>query len=283
MSKLVVAAAQPHSFRGDEEKRNLETALTYIKDAAAKGANIVLFPEGFPGPYNGPTDWSAEEAICKQSKDSNLYTVFGLVEQSEKFADKFRLTLKVASPEGRVVGSYHRLQPNRKDVDWVLMKKSIIPGESFLVIDTEYGRLGFLICSELWCPELPRVLALMGVDVLFAPIGGLVYELTDAWRCLLWARAIENHMYVVTTQNVYGMEEGMATITGPEKRLGELREPGVLVAELDIDRLKWLRSNDQKLDLPKQYKSIPGLLRYRRPELYGELLKQREGTYKFHD
>jgi predicted amidohydrolase len=138
-----------------------------------------------------------------------------------------------------------------------------------------------LICSEAWSPELPLIMALKGADVLFAPIGGAVYELYDHWKCILSARAFENTMYVVTCQNMWGMEDSMGMIVGPDGVLAESRDPGVLVADLDLDRLTELRTRTQELKLPKPYRSIPGMLRHRRPDLYDEITKEREGLYDF--
>lgn len=64
----------------------------------------------------------------------------------------------------------------------------------------------------------------------------------------------------------------MALIAGPEKMLGKLDGEGMLVADFDIDRVRWLRAQDESVALPKPYKVVPGLLRYRRPELYGKLV-----------
>jgi predicted amidohydrolase len=160
--------------------------------------------------------------------------------------------------------------------------KIIAPGNALQVYDTAGCRTGLLICSEIWCPELVSVLALQGMDILVAPIGGLVYELREAWRAVLWTRAIENHCYVMASQHLYGMEDGLAMIAGPEAILAETKGPGVLTADLDLDRLIWLRTHTQTLELPKPYKTIPGLLRYRRPELYNLLMEPAADTYDFY-
>ncbi len=144
------------------------------------------------------------------------------------------------------------------------------------VMHTELGNLGLLVCSEIFIPELSRILALKGADMIFAPVGGMIYELTASWKTLAWARAIENHVYTIVNQNLYGMEEGVAQISGPEGVLAELRDEGVIVADLDMQRLVWLRNHEESLNLPKAYKTIPGLMAWRRPELYKALINVRE-------
>lgn len=55
-NNIHLAAVQPKSFRGEEEYKNAENAVAYLDEAAALGSQIILFPEGYPGPYSGPLD-----------------------------------------------------------------------------------------------------------------------------------------------------------------------------------------------------------------------------------
>ena len=281
--RMKVAVVQPNSFRGKEEKRNVDRALAYVDEAARAGARIVTFPEGYPGPYNSAPTWSAHEALADRARRHDVFVVYGTVDPVPGEQGTYYLALKFLGPGGELLGTYHRVQPNTPEVDTVLMGDKIIaPGNELRVYDTAVGRIGFLICSEIWCPELPRLLALQRMDVLVAPIGGLVYELRDAWRALLWARAIENHCYVLTSQHLYGMEDGLAMIAGPERIEAESTQPGVITADIDLARLEWLRTHTQTLQLPKPYRAIPGLLRYRRPELYRPLAEPLDDMYDFH-
>lgn len=285
--EVTVAAVQPRTYREDEE-RNVPNALKHIDEAADKGAKIICFPEGYPGPYRGPPVYSALEALSEKAKERAVYVIAGCVERAEKYENQgiknaFFLSSRIIGPNGKLVGTYSRVQPNMPEVDRFLMgEKVIVPGEELNIYKTEYGNLGCVICSEIWCPELSRVLALKGADIIFAPIGGAVYEIGDAWRYLLWTRAIENHVYVVAPQNIFGMEDGLATIAGPEAVLAESKKPGVITATLDLDRLKWLREHTQRMEIPKPYKSIPGMLRYRRPDLYKKLCEPQPNAIDFY-
>jgi hypothetical protein len=116
----------------------------------------------------------------------------------------------------------------------------------------------------------------------FAPIGGALYELMPTWRILVQARAIENLVYVVVSQNLWGKEEGLAVIAGPEGVLTEGSGPGVVVAELDLDRLSWLREREQQMVIPKPYRAIPGILKERRPSLYAELVDSKAPARDFY-
>jgi len=278
-----VAAVSPQSIRGEAEEANVQRAVDYVAEAADAGARIVVFPEGYPGPYNGPVTYSAVEPLAEAAQRHQTYVIAGMVERAEDYADEiYRLAMKLIGPTGEVLGTHHRVLPNPKEMNTFLMGGKIIaPGDRLDVLGTDLGQVGMLVCSEAWSPELPLILALKGADILFAPIGGAVYELYDNWKCVLKTRAFENTVYVVTCQNMWGMEESMAMIVGPDGVLAESRDPGVLLADLDLDRLQWLRSKTQDLKLPKPYRSIPGLLRHRRPDLYGQIAAPREDLYDF--
>lgn len=63
-------------------------------------------------------------------------------------------------------------------------------------------------------------------------------------------------------------------IASPERVLAASHEPGLLTAELDLDRVRWLRETDEELIVPAPYRTIPGHLKWRRPELYGDLTER---------
>jgi predicted amidohydrolase len=68
--------------------------------------------------------------------------------------------------------------------------------------------------------------------------------------------------------NLFGLEDGFAHICGPEGEIASSREEGILVTDLDLARLRYLRQEEETLRFPKFYKTIPGLWRHARPDLY---------------
>ncbi|MEA2445621.1 MAG: 5-aminopentanamidase [Thermoleophilales bacterium] len=283
MSTVRIAMVSPHSVRGQEERANLDRAVQHIADAAAQGAQFVCFPEGYPGPYNGPMDYSPLPALSAAAREHGVYVIAGMLEAAEDLGPEiYRLAFKLINPSGEVIGSHSRVLPNPKEMNEMLMGgKCIAPGDSLEVFPTEHGTVGILVCSEAWSPELPLIMALKGADILFAPIGGAVYELHDHWQTVLKARAYENTMYVATCQNMWGMEDSMGLIVGPDGVIAQSTDPGELIGDLDIDRLAVLREQTQDLKLPKPYRSIPGMLKHRRPDLYEEILAPRDDAYDF--
>jgi predicted amidohydrolase len=280
MRSVTLAAVQPLAFRGAEEHKNIQRALSYMDEAAAAGAQIISFPEGYPGPYYGELTYDPDDQIRERAHAHGMYVVYSRLETAPDDPNYYYCILRLIDRNGDVLGSYRRLQTTPTHVNDVLFGKDLVrgPEEDLVVYETEVGNLGLLICSEVYSPELARVLTLKGADILFYPIGGLIYELTDTWKTMIWARAIENLVYVAASQNLYGCEEGVGTIAGPEQVLAQSKQPGMLLARLDLDRLQELRDLDQRLDLPMPYRVIPGLLRWRRPELYGELVRSQDSA-----
>jgi len=270
-----IAAVQPKTFRADREEENVSEALIAIERAADQGAQLVTFPEGYPGPYFGPLTYSPLDTLCQKARVCNVHVVASWMEPATDVGDNvFRLALKLIGPNGELIGTYHRSQPNTDDVAKGLFPgKFVVPGQELPVFETSIGTIGMLICSEIWWPELSRVLALKGADLIVAPIGGMLYEIRQTWRNIVWARASENMCYVAVSQNIFGKEDGLAMIAAPEEILAESKKSDIIYANIDLDRIKWLRQSEETLELPKAYRSIPGLFKDRRPELYGKLIE----------
>jgi predicted amidohydrolase len=167
---------------------------------------------------------------------------------------------------------YERTHPATGDVHQALSGVGMAPGKSFGIADLDGLRVGVLICSELWLPEIARSLALAGAEVLLAPAGGGFRRVAANWRLIARARAIENQCHVALTQ---------ALIAGPENVLALSPDPGLVVADCDLERARWLRFQDDSMAEPKQFDSLPGLLRARRPELYGPLTEPAKDAYDY--
>lgn len=278
LKATTIAMVTTKSYRKEEkeeEPKHLEQCLNYVDEAVGKGANIICFPEFYPGPsYLEKADYDPTAQLCEKAGDVGVYLVVGELEKAKEGA--YYSTLNLIGPQGKIVGKYRRVQPPYKNVNLSLVGKDIIPGDGPLeAYDTEFGKIGILACSEVYWPELSRVLALKGAEIIFLPIGGVLYELSSEWKHLIRARAIENQAYTATCQNLYGMEEAITTVAGPEGIVAESNKPGVLTATLDLDRVRWLRNTTERsLGIPYKYRVPPGLIRNRRPELYTELSRK---------
>ncbi|MBI2880522.1 MAG: carbon-nitrogen hydrolase family protein [Candidatus Tectomicrobia bacterium] len=272
MALVRVAAVQPLTRTRDREPENLAAALDDIRRAAQGGARFVCFPEGYPGPYSGPMDFDPTGDLASAAKAHGVYIIAGRLEEAGPEA--FYNVLDLYGPSGERVYRYRRCQSAGDGVDVPLFGRRVREGDELKVLETPFGNVGLLVCSEVFSPELSRVLALGGADILFYPAGGVFYELSESWRVLVRARAIENYVYTVMCQNLFGMESGITAIAGPEGLLAERDTPGLVFADLDIDRLKYLRETREELVHPKPYRTIPGLMdAWRKPGLYRRIVE----------
>lgn len=287
----------PEAQFGEDEWQNAEAAIAYADEAGGKGVQLLLYPEGYPGPMTGPLDnpkfpFDPVEELKKKAKEHAMYIIAGNVTESE-IPGTHLLTLRLLSPEGKEIACYLRQQPDTPPLNAYLYggKGHLLPGQGSCVVETELGKVGLQICSELWVPELSRLLMLDGAEIIVSPIHGMHshtgFALKDTWRCVARSRAAENLFYVLVTQNLYKVEGfdyeksivGGAFAAGPE-RMEDLREtPGVLVVDLDMERLRYLRTrnyDEENLSKPDDpnWRPIgcrPGQIYERYPAIYKKL------------
>lgn len=247
------------------------------RDAAAKGANLIVFPEcaltgycfesreevrGVAEPIPGP----ASDTISEVAKETGAYIIFGLVESID---DRLYNAAAVVGPEG-LVGIYRKTH-----LPWEALDRFVDPGDlPFPVFETAVGRIGILICYDMRFPEPARILALNGADMIVhptnLPFGGemqpdLIYQ----------ARAAENRIWIISADRV-GIERGVrfigrSAIVDPSgERLAEGSREGEELILVDIDPT--LARQKDLILAPKTYELHT--FTDRRPDLYGALTRQ---------
>ena len=302
-----VGLVLPEAYYGEEEWRNAEPALRYLDEAARQGAQIVCFPEGYPGPATGPLDsprWPFQplEALAARARELGVYVLAGDVTVAPEVVGAHRLNLRLLGPDGGILATYVRVQPDTPPLNAYLYdgKAHLLPGREFAVVPTPWARLGLEICSELFVPEISRILMLRGAEIIVAPVHGLhseaALELTDTWRCVARARAAENLCFVLVTQNLFlapGFDyrthvAGGAFVAGPERMEAASEKEGVLAVTLDLDRLRWLRSrnyDEENLGPPSRdarpLGCRPGQIWERDPALFRELAEPHRYSFNY--
>jgi predicted amidohydrolase len=276
--KVRLAAVQPASACGAEEIRNATESLTWLRRAAENNAQLVVFPEGYPGPINPSNEYDALKSLANAAAEFRLHVIASRAVPS---GTGHAIELNLINDHGEIIGTYQRTTPRGPYVyrDIEAWNFDYIESNSPpCVFETTIGRIGMLVCSELYFPELSRLLMLQGADIIAYPAGGSINELLPGWRTLVHARAIENLVFTVACQNLYGngKEEGVGTIAGPEGVLAHSKGEGLVMADLDLERLAFLRAEDEKIEFPKRYATIPGVRRLLRPELYAWLVAQNQ-------
>jgi predicted amidohydrolase len=269
--KIKVAAIQPVTFlEADEQKRNIEKAGEYVAEAARQGAKFICFPETYPGPWKAPLSYSPVVPLEEMSRKHGVYIVAGANCPVPGSPRRGYTSQILVGPDG-LIGRYNRTIPKGPWIykggrfwDYDYQEADELP-----VFETPFYRVGILICSEVYVPELSRILAVKGAEIIFLPAGICKYELHETWRNLIWSRAIENLAYTVTCQNILGAEHGLAMICSPEEVVVESEKPGIFIAECDFERIRWLRKERDLYGPPMPWRTKPGVFRdWRRPEVF---------------
>src|SRR3989338_11497699 len=226
MSKLTVATTQ---FACSWDlNNNLDQAEQLVREAAAKGAQLILLQELFATPYFCIEQDHKHLALAEEYSSSSLLKRFAALAKElgvvlplswfEKSGNAYFNSLAVADADGTLLGVYRKTHiPNAIGYQ---EKEYFSPGDTgFRVWDTAFGRLGVGICWDQWFPESARCLALLGAEVLLYPtaIGAEppeagTLDTKDMWQRAMVGHAVCNSCYVAAA-NRTGREQG-ATFYG---------------------------------------------------------------------
>ena len=202
---------------------NLELFKQHIISAGEQKADIVCLPEGITI-VGTPKDYvevseaipgPSTEFLGQLAREYNMYIVAGLYERAGPVVYN---TSVLIGRDGTLQGKYRKTALPREEING-----GITPGDTYPVFDTDFGRIGMMICWDVFFPEPARMLALQGAEIIFMPIWG--GDLT-----LASARAIENQIYLVSS--TYDMKTGVFDKTGKLIVEGTEENP---VALIDVD------------------------------------------------
>lgn len=256
MNRFIAAAIQMDSQ--DDVQQNLAAATAMIEQAAARGAKLITMPESmnYVGPDNaghaedvpgGPTFLQMAALAKKHSVWLHCGSIY---EKAPGDPRPYNSTM-VISPKGELVAKYHKIHP----FDVVITNgptnresDRICPGSEVVTVDTgEVGHLGLSICYDMRFPELYRLMALAGAQILLAPADFTMNTGKDHWETLLRTRAIENGCYVIAPAQ-YGVKPKFQAyantlIIDPWGNViaRASNHPCVITAEIDLDYLGQVR------------------------------------------
>lgn len=271
-----IAVTASKSDASNDNRGDLERAEHYVAEAAAAGAELVLLPETFPGRWRRPISSTPLPELQAMARTHGVFVAGGYAEPVGDSPDRCYNTVSLCGPDGAEHGRYRRVAPSHApwiyrggrlwDFDWTL-------ADELPVMRVGDVTVGIIICSEIYVPELSRILAAQGAEVILAPAGVArrTSELFSTWRTVAWARAIENLAAVALSSNGTAQTgDGLAMVFSPEEVLLDTSDEGVHVVDVDIDRIRWLRNEADRLtDGPKPWRTKPGVLRdWRRADLF---------------
>lgn len=261
----------------DDIDENIETVSNLVREAVGKGAQVILPPELFQGPY-----------FCKTQEERWFKTAYPALEHPcvtamQTLAEELDVAIPVSIFErdgphyynsivmidagGAILGTYRK--SHIPDGPGYQEKYYFRPGDTgFKVWNTKFGKVGVGICWDQWFPETARAMAVMGAEILLYPtaIGSEPHDsaLDTAQR---WRRAMQGHavsnVIPIGAANRVGDEEGQVFYgtsficdhAGEVKAELNRDETGVLVAEFDLDFLD-------------RHRAAWGFFRDRRVEFY---------------
>ena len=275
-----LAVAQPRRIHGVDGSPNVDRAVELVHDAAAGGADLVVFPEFSPGPVRAnDAFYDAAPAMSAAAKDGSINVVWSRTERCEDGLN--RLCVYVVDRAGDTALRYERTHPATIPPTEKGEGELVSPGDLFGNVTLDGIPMGIVVWSEMWPPEVARIVALRGAQIILSPAGGGFTSLTRNWQMVNQVRAIENVCYIALTNNLWGDEQGAAMITGPEHPIVFAGRKELAIGDVDLVRLRWLRDHDDSMVEPKTFDSIPGLLRARRPELYGDLVAPQADAFDY--
>lgn len=254
-----------------EVEANTAHACDLIAQAAAGGADLVVLPELFSTGYNldivgprildlaEPIDGPTVTALRTAARENNVYVIAGLALVKEQLpAVAFNSSVFI-DRAGELLGTFDKAHL------WALERFYFRSGNEFPVFETEFGKVGIMICYDMGFPEVARMLALKGAELIVCP-SAWCEEDHDVWNYNTQCRALENTVYLAAV-NRYGREDdlymgGHTRVCSPRGAvMAELEEEaeGILYANLDFSQMK-------------RFRTASPYLRDRRPELYEEVL-----------
>jgi deaminated glutathione amidase len=262
----------------DDPAANLPATLGYLREAAAAGAGFALTPELTNGlsssrphqavMFRHEAEDETLAAIRAEARALKIWVLIGSLGLLTRDADgRFANRSFLIDPEGAVTARYdkiHMFDVNVSETEIYRESHGYRPGESAVLSDTPFGRIGMSVCYDVRFPQLYRRLAQAGADILTIPAA--FNHITGAahWEVLVRARAIETGCYVLApaqtgfhpeTQGKGRRTHGHSLAVAP---WGEVLAdggtgPGVSVVEIDLARVKEARSRIPSLDHDRSF------------------------------
>jgi len=196
-----------------DKAANLETAERLVSQAAATGADVLVLPEkwnaiGDAAVYHATAEplegGESVAAMSDWARRHGVTLVGGSIAERREGREKLSNTSVVFDPDGQVVAVYRKIHLFDVEVGGVVYRESEAeePGDEPVVAEAEDWKLGLSVCYDIRFPELYRILALEGAELVTVPAHFTTPTGKDHWHVLMRARAIENQLYVVAAAQI---------------------------------------------------------------------------------
>jgi omega-amidase len=230
---------------------NLEAASEAIRKAANQKPMFIALPEYFSVPYNMENFNSAKRISKETYKDTirflrkeskklpDVYILGGTV--LEEYRGKFYNTSTLWR-NGKLVGKYRKRNPISAE-----LKAGISPGDKPAVFTTDYGKIGILVCADMFDPPPIKDVVNLGAEIIFLPVAAMGTHPQVTGHPLTEKLASENGIYVVKVGNVSSSARGgrsaFVTPWGIEQEVTDAIEDSIMMTHFNLKKLRKYRKS----------------------------------------
>ena len=270
MAKIKVAAIQMPTVT--DKMQNVRTAGIYLEKIKDEKPDFVILPEMFCCPYqtqNFPV-YAEEEGgpvwqqLSEYAKQYGIYLIGGSMPEKDAEGKVYN-TSYIFDRQGKQIGKHRKVHLFDIDVTGGQTFKesdTLTAGDHDTVFDTEFGRMGVMLCFDIRFPELARMMVNDGAKAIFVPAAFNMTTGPAHWELSFRARALDNQIYMIgcapmRDESAGYISWGHSIVTDPWGRVIDMldEKEGVLLTELDLDYEEQVRE-----ELP--------LLKSRRKDMY---------------
>lgn len=270
MEKIKVAAIQMPTLT--DKMQNVRTAGIYLEKIKDEKPDFVILPEMFCCPYqtqNFPV-YAEEEGgpvwqqLSEYANQYGIYLIGGSMPEKDAEGKVYN-TSYIFDRQGKQIGKYRKVHLFDIDVTGGQTFKesdTLTAGDHDTVFDTEFGRMGVILCFDIRFPELARMMVNDGAKAIFVPAAFNMTTGPAHWELSFRTRALDNQIYMIgcapmRDESAGYISWGHSIVTDPWGRVIDMldEKEGVLLTELDLDYEEQVRE-----ELP--------LLKSRRKDMY---------------
>lgn len=270
MAKIKVAAIQMPTVT--DKMQNVRTAGIYLEKIKDEKPDFVILPEMFCCPYqtqNFPV-YAEEEGgpvwqqLSEYAKQYGIYLIGGSMPEKDAEGKVYN-TSYIFDRQGKQIGKHRKVHLFDIDVTGGQTFKesdTLTAGDHDTVFDTEFGRMGVMLCFDIRFLELARMMVNDGAKAIFVPAAFNMTTGPAHWELSFRTRALDNQIYMIgcapmRDESAGYISWGHSIVTDPWGRVIDMldEKEGVLLTELDLDYEEQVRE-----ELP--------LLKSRRKDMY---------------
>ena len=270
MAKIKVAAIQMPTVT--DKMQNVRTAGIYLEKIKDEKPDFVILPEMFCCPYqtqNFPV-YAEEEGgpvwqqLSEYAQQYGIYLIGGSMPEKDAEVKVYK-TSYIFDRQGKQIGKHRKVHLFDIDVTGGQTFKesdTLTAGDHDTVFDTEFGRMGVMLCFDIRFPELARMMVNDGAKAIFVPAAFNMTTGPAHWELSFRTRALDNQIYMIgcapmRDESAGYISWGHSIVTDPWGRVIDMldEKEGVLLTELDLDYEEQVRE-----ELP--------LLKSRRKDMY---------------